>query len=283
MPSSFFTSPFRPQNRHSPQRGNTLIEYGLIGSSITLFIIAGFTIMGGQLNNILSDLKDDMADRITASTEAKAALVTAQNTATDNQHQAQYFPGAKVCYANGMCLDMAAVNHQSTVESTGANGARDTIHEQADLLSQVAEQIAADPNADPALLDLVTRLALAGHDIGNDLDQSIGTFTDPVAFYGTYDTFWRSLLPYTDLKNQLSSYLSEHPAALPAEMQKAIDGATSATFSKAGLLIGAEGPNYDSWNTMISDPVTAGGAPVEVHGNANTVCRNGGNRGICIK
>ncbi|MCE3236083.1 MAG: hypothetical protein K0Q50_2263 [Vampirovibrio sp.] len=257
------------------------MEYGIIGTSVTLLIIAGFTVMGGRLNNIFVDLKDDMADRITNASQAKAAVISTQDALAANQHQEQYFPGAKVCYANGMCLDMAAVNHQGTVESTGANGARDTIHEQANLLTQIAEQLASDPNADPTLLDLVTRLSLAGHGIGNGLDQSINSFTDPAGFFGAYDAFWRSVVPYTDLKNQLSSYLTEHPGALPPEMQKAIDGATNATFSKAGLLIGAEGPNYDNWDAMISNPVTAGGAPI--HQDSNTICQNGGNQQVCVQ
>lgn len=266
------------QNRRA--RGNTLVEYGMIGSTITVLSIAAFLTMGGRLNDIFANLKGDMAYHISLVGQAKAATVSPTSAPADAQHQQAYFPGAKVCYSNGICLNMDALSHQSTVAATtGANGSQELIKEQADLVQSIADQLANDPNADPTLIDLVTRLALAGHTIGNNLDQSVATLNDPAAFFNTYDAFWRSVMPYNDLKDQLNSYLAANPAALSPDMQQAIQGAVDATNAKAGTLVGAEGPNYDGWNAI--DPnANAGGT---INDDANTTCQNGGDTSVCVQ
>ncbi len=271
-------SPIR--KRHQKDRaalfGNTLAEYAVIGCTVMVMSIAAFLVLGGNLNEHMQNLRDDMATRILAANQAKAATIKG----TTGAEAMPYIPGAKVCYSGNICLDMAAINAQNDVQSTGANGARMGIVQQAGLLDDIARQLANDPNADQTLVDLVTRLSNAGHTVGDDLDQSIATINNYSDFYNAYDSFWRSIMPVGDLKSQLDSYVQTHPQSLTPEMKGIIDKATQSISDNMGLLVGANGPNYDSWDAMINAPTPV---PAGVHENSNKICRQGGKLSACIR
>lgn len=266
------------RNKAAPA-GNTLAEYAAIGCTVVIMSIAAFLILGGNLNEHMQGLRDDMAAHILVANQAKAATIT-DTSAVDGVHQETYFPGARICYSGSICLDMAAVNAQGSVQSTGANGARIGIVMQAGLLGDIAQQMANDPNADQTLVDLVTRLANAGHHVGDSLDQAIAGLSGSGDFYSTYDAFWRSVMPVTDLKNQLDSYVQAHPEAMTPEMKSIVDNATGAISGKAGLLVGAEGPTYENWDTMINAPTPASAG---VHEDSNVICNQGGKLTVCLK
>jgi hypothetical protein len=259
--------------------GNTLAEYAMIGSTIALVSIAAFTVFGGNFKTYIQDLKADMSKRILASNQANAAMITDTSQA-EAEHQQTYFPGAKVCYSNGWCLDMSSLSQQKTVESTGANGARLGIMTQANLLQQIAEQAAKDPNADPAIVDLVTQLANAGHHIGDSLDTAILDYSTGGAFLSSYDTFWKSALPFGDIKNQLDAYVAAHPESLTPEMQAAIAGATGTISGKMGTLVGANSASFENWDALINAPTEV---PAGIHIDSNTICQNGGKLTACTQ
>jgi Flp pilus assembly pilin Flp len=252
-------------------RGNTLAEYVLIAGTVLLAVIATAFVIGNNLKTIFADLREDMKSRvIAASTPPKTG-----SNAPAAFDPSKYPPGATICYSNQWCMNVDVLNNKTTVESTGANGAQQAVHDDANMLKNIAEQLANDPNADPTLLDLVTRLANAGHTIANNLDKAADTYGTGQYFY-TYDAFWRSQMPYDDLKAQTLAYLQENPQALPPAVQQALTGAADDINARLALLINSDGPNHQNWDIMRAsvDPT---------HQDSNTICNNGGDTGQCIR
>jgi len=252
-----------------------LAEYVVIGCGVVLVVIATAYVLGGNLKTIISDLRDDMSSRISAANHPP--IVVASGAAAQAATVTNYPPGSTVCYASNWCLQVGSAQAQaqtSTVQSTGANGTQQVLHNDADMLAQIAEQTANDPNADPTLKDLVTRLANAGHTIAGNLDSASDSYQGKGGdYFSTYDAFWRSQMPYDALKKETLDYLQAHPDALPPQVQATLHGAADSINDKLATLIGGDGPKYDAWQGMVQP----------INQDSNTICANGGSGPDCTQ
>ena len=204
--------------------------------------------LGDGLNNVMQRLKGDMSVRASGPQQSPQGPQVAPTT---YPHQI----GQTICYSAVYCLNNKVIQSQSNVQVSGANGARQVIHDQGTLLTDIAAKAKGDPNADPALLDLLSQLAAAAKTIGTNLEHSISSInTDYNQFYWDYDAFWRSEGPYDQLHIQLFAYLEQHPTALPPGVQTALHGATQSINAEMALLMKNDGPNYSNWDGMINSP-----------------------------
>jgi hypothetical protein len=261
---------FRQQKRWpSRGNGNTLAEYIVIGCGVCLVVIATTRVLGGNLNNIMSDLRTDLSNHI------GAAAHPVLKASAGPPSVVNYPPGSTVCYANNLCLQASALQDQgNAVQSTGANGSQQVLHEQSDLMSSIADQMANDPNADPTLKDLITRLANAGHTIADNLDSAVDSYNGKGGdYFSTYDAFWRSQMPYDALKKQTLDYLQAHPDALSPQVQTALHGAADSINARLAMLIDSTGPKYDAWQNMVQP----------IHQDSNNICANGGSGPSCTQ
>jgi hypothetical protein len=260
----------------TPGNGNTLAEYVVIGCGVCLVALAGAHMLGGNLNDILSGLRDDLSQHVAAAA-AHSAVVTSGNGGSNQAGSsvAGYPNGSTVCYANNQwCLQASAIQDQAMVQATGANGSQEVLHEQADLIAAIAQQMGSDPNSDPTLRDLITQLANAGHTVADNLDKATDSYQGMGGDYAAdYDAFWRSQMPFDDLKKQTLTYLQDHPDTLPQPVQTVLHGAADSINAKLALLISGNGPNYASWQEMVTP----------IHEDSNTICGQGGSASQCTR
>ncbi len=234
----------------SSRKGNTLTEYGFMLLIVLVLVLSPTLNLGKGLNDLMSRLKGDMRAQVSAS-----QAIRPQGPATSKVTYPRQM-GSTICYSVAYCLNNKIIQSQANVQVSGANGARQYIHDQSKLLADIAAAAQQDPSTDPVLLDLLSRLAAAANTIGVNLEKSIGTLNGGAgSFYWDYDAFWRSQGPYDALRDQLSAYLAQNPTALPAGVQTAVNGATLSINTELSLLINHFGPTYPNWDSMINNPV----------------------------
>lgn len=259
-------------------RGNTLLEYALIGSLLLTGTIPFLLSIGQDFQGHLANMRNDMRQKILV---AQQAQITMPETIAPGQteHQQTYFPGSQTCFANRWCLGVDAVESSTgNTATTGANGSQGIIRDQASFLEDIAAQAANDPNADPALVDILTQLANAGHGVGSNLENTLNNYNTG-SFGDAYNTYWQSTVPFIGKTADLASYLAANPGALPPEVQSIVNGAVDRINSNMGKFIGAEGPSMDQWAAEVGNAGTAG----DIHDDSNTVCSNGGDTQSCVQ
>lgn len=274
--------------------GQSLVEYGFIGSLVLLASLGALLMMGGNLDALLQNLKQDLTFNINAA-GSSAANSNAPNGVqiADGPGQIIPPPGAgetRICSESGWCINVPDTEGIHLTGTSGALGGELT-QSMANVIQQIAQQLAQDPNTDPALLDLVTQLANNGHTIGDE-EIRLATNCPAGSYCGSYeyiDVVAHNTIPiaeatatFNNTYQALQSYLAANPGALPMEMQNVI----SFEVSEINSISGSFSNHYDTnWNQIdgniyLFNPPNGGEL---THQSANNICGSGGNTSQCIQ
>lgn len=149
------------------QSGNTLTEYGFVGGLVLVGLLVTVTLLGDNLASALQGLRGDMSH------SRNAAVIAAEAQANDGRYvlTPDLLTYETVCIAPGQCLQMPVVPDTPFLATAGANGS-DMTRVFANVLSDLAALLEADPNTDPVLLAKVKELAAKGHELG-DIQENI--------------------------------------------------------------------------------------------------------------
>jgi hypothetical protein len=266
--------------------GQSLSEYAIVIGLVALLGIAAVTMLGTSIQDGLANINGGNAAPSTAVvSNAPPGGTTSpsggSSGSTSGLSSMLPPPGPgqqQVCFQSGTCVNIPVVD--STTLTAGANGGQLT-HQFADVLSQIALQLQADPNADPQVSTLVTRIANAGHTMGNTEASFIQSYECCAStnytsnLSGLSDSIEHTQADFNLNHQLLSDYLSSNPNSLPPELQSmialevgqinqlAVNG-----FLDASVISGALPPN--------SQAVTL------THQDSNTICNSGGDTSVCV-
>ena len=278
------TKPVASQNR---QRGVTLMEYGVIGTSVVLVCIAAFIALGGDLNEWFAGLKDD-AQKQVETTNSKKVEIAASKTAFEKAQAAAAAAnipnvamtginasGSGTLCSSSWCIQAPGLTGTS-VSTAGSNGNQmvQLTQSAAGIYQQIAT-ILEQQNADPSLVALLTNMANQGHALANNQSTFL---TDGVSYDAMRSSMVNTqsgLASFKQMSQQLNGILNQ----LPADTRGILIDASN-------VIIGVG----DSYTLNVpSDPM----AQVDwsytsrniqlVHTNSNTICSNGGDTSSCIQ
>jgi Flp pilus assembly pilin Flp len=279
-----------PPTQNARQQGQSLAEYGLIISLIAVVSIGGLMILGQSLGNVLSGMRNTVMGQH-SSTSSLANSLTGSGgslgaTSLQQSPTARSVSGpGSACYADGQCLNLDAVNAVST-NTAGANGS-EFVKSYADIFEQIAQQAANDPNADPTLRELATKLANSGHTLASHEATILQQVTDNYGVQNaTRDGFNAERNNFGDLKAEFASYLQYNPGALPPEISAiAMDAASQIETHTENYLLTDSTSILNESGVMqnVQRDTKPTDAAQPVRNNANTICRNGGNTTGCIR
>jgi Flp pilus assembly pilin Flp len=212
----------------SVSKGQSLAEYGMVIGLVAAVGIAAVALLGGSLQDGLANINGGNATPSTlAITDAPPGGVSSPG-GTSGLSTLIPPPGTgqeQICFQSGYCANIPVID--GTTVTTGANGGQMT-HQFADVLSQIALQLQADPNADPNLVNMITRVANAGHTIG-DIEaffihsyECCGTTNYTTNLSSLSSSITSTQTFFNSEYQELSHYLSTNPNVLPPELQSVI-------------------------------------------------------------
>lgn len=148
QPGRFHNQITRGGNRASLRdfgRGNTLLEYGLIGVLIVLVCITAIQFLGSSLDSAMAAIKHDMQTKNEAAMSAWVASKVAQGQ------------GGTLSASDQAILESSLA---SKLQTTGANGSTEILAKQ---LEDAAKQLLKDGKIDQTQYDVLMKLANQGH------------------------------------------------------------------------------------------------------------------------
>jgi hypothetical protein len=165
-------------------------------------------------------------------------------------------------------------------DTTGGRGGEMT-REFANMIKQIAEQMALDPNADPGLLHALTDMADKGHEMaGTELEYArtvSGTPTpDDMVMISSKINSARDFFRGEML--ELDAYLQENPGKMPPELLSVVKFA----HQSATTISESYNANYLDIGNMTPAEWAVGNVVLTDH-HANTICGSGGDTTKCIE
>ncbi len=256
--------------------GNTLIEYAGVGVCVLLVLIASLQLLGGNLNEWFSGLKQNMDADIQATSvanakaaQAKSAYETAQaeKAAKDN-----LIPSLQsTCTLGQACISEQNYNPAQTV---GANGI-DLVDQYAEIINQLAQKAHAAPNSDLTFALMLDDLAADGHNVAGD-ERAVLTM---YAKYGSSFDF--SIKDrYAATLNRAIDYLNQHPQVLAPQDAQTLRTASNNITQQVVAYLGSSNPGAVT-NTSINQKFTDTGGnqgATYVDHQATTICDTGGSQ-----
>lgn len=291
------------KQRHS-QPGQSLPEYALAIGLVTLVATIGLTSMGGEINGFFSTINTSLASIF--GQDSPSGNPTAPNTPMKAAPESPILPGVlpgnamptwvsaalaklppsppgtqPVCF-NRMCVNMPVIDDTNdAVDTVGGNGAQ-KVYAFSDALEQLAQQLAQDPNSDPILTQLVSKLANTGHGIGDQHTLFSQQCPNTNCAGETPNTLRAKSDAFDTAKRQIDTYLAAHPDSLNASAQSVIQSNSTniqkyditriTTPNDTFILTGVNGSTTNTWIRYDSLSTLA---PL-VHQSANTICAQGG-------
>lgn len=207
----FRRSKLSPAIRHS---GNTMLEYGLIGSLVVLVCIAAFSDVGSELKAWFTGIKGDMKNQVSATATANASQLKAM-TAYEAQQALKKVQqgtpsGGLLCPAGG-CASLA-IQPYDPAQTAGANGGIDIVDEYANKIKALADELELNSNVHPDFIEMLVDLADEGHRVAGD-ERSVLTYTQ--SSDGGFDFSIQDR--YHQTENRAMNYLNAHPNELTPE------------------------------------------------------------------
>lgn len=269
------------------QRGVTLLEYGVIGTSVVAVCIAAFIALGGNLNDWLTGLKENTQKQV-ETTSTKQVAITASKVAFEKAQAEAAMAnvpnvsmtglksgsGSSLCSAT-WCIDAPGLTGNS-VSTAGSNGNKMVqLTQSASGVFQQLATVLEQQNADPGLVALLTQMANQGHTLANNQSTFLTDGVEYDAMRSSMTDTKTGLATFKQLDQQLKSKLNQ----LPADSRGILIDASN-------VIIGV-GESY-SFN-IPSDPMARVGWSYTskniqlVHSNSNTICSNGGDTSSCLQ
>lgn len=215
--------------------GNTLTEYGIIGALVGLASVSGIMVMGNGLKDWLVALPQDMRGSIPAAAKPPATPAPGPSPADSSPAeqgtttpvisgplQPPRVTGSQACFANGTCMTIPTIQLTADgVASTSGGLGSQATHQLSTVFEQIGSELAAK-GAEPALIDIVSRLALAGHAIGDhekkiqtDMDNMVDGTPEEYAWLKTSEAGLLNLENnFSSIQQELNAYLAKNPNAL---------------------------------------------------------------------
>jgi hypothetical protein len=272
----------------SPSRGMGLLEYSLIGVSVLLVCIAGFTLASDSINEWLSGVKGDMDTQVANTATQKASIIQAK--AAEDLAQANAAKGNflnintqaltaspsnpdSLC-SGGWCINAPGLTGNS-VYTAGSNGNQmvQLTNSAAGIYAQLAQILAAQ-GADAGIISLLTNMANQGHALGDAQSQFLAG-----GDYGNMKTgmtnYQSGLSSFQQMNQQLLSLLPQ----LPADTRGILQDASNVIIgigSSYTLNLGTGGTSEIGWSFSSSNIQLT-------HTNSNTICTNGGDGSSCVQ
>ena len=285
--------------------GVTLVEYGLIGALIMVFAIAAVTQLGEGLNGRMVNLKGDLTRSANGQASGGGGSGggggSQQPTGPGGIGNVVPPPGPgeeQACLSGGYCVNIPTIPGGTRLSSTtGALGGQLT-HGMANAIRQIGDQLRADPDTDPTLLNLITQLANNGHGIGDSIDNA-NTWCPPGVNCGqlaadgsqvssilrqNLGNIDHSQSGFQSTHQELQAYLAAHPGALPP----AVVGVINAEAGQINTIADAFSQDSITPSTCQAAGDTACSQwnvtdTLLVHQDANTICSSGGGHSQCTR
>lgn len=269
------SDPFPAQAHH----GNTLIEYGLIGSLVVLVVIAAMSGIGGDLQQWLAGLKGDMKSQISATQNANASQLKAM-AAYEAQKAAPAIPPPNVSSSlgcSGAACASLAVQPYNSAQTAGSNGIN-IVDQYANKIKMLADTLKTNPNTNRDFIDMLVDLANDGHRVADD-ERAVLTYTQ--ASDGSFDFSIQDR--YTQTKNRALNYLSSHPNELTPEQTQLLHQAAGNINQQMVDFMGSSSPGSLSSlniNPKFTDKGDSGKGATYVDGQASQICVTSGSK-VC--
>jgi hypothetical protein len=240
-------------------KGQSLTEYSLSIALVALVAMVGLTILSNSINQGIKGITNKFKINPPPSVVALSAKpANASMSLPVSVLDQSAIVNARPCDTDGNCSSHV----------TGVNGIENT-QAQSDVISSILNQLSNDPNADPGLVDLITKLANSGHKIADYETQGLINAAMGVNLEGA---------TYQSLYTQLISYLASHPNVLSASMSPQLTKAADWISTHVSELSVSSNKNYVSaWADNVM------GSSANTTQQSNTVCQNGGDTKECVK
>jgi Flp pilus assembly pilin Flp len=262
--------------RHKYAQGQSVVEYGMLAGLLIMVAVGGLSLLKGSIFDLLktptnsqttSKINDYMAATIGGSTGNGG---TNSNGATS--------PGTTT---PSLSWVLGASNASGT-NVTSADGTKEIVDNNVQALGQLVNTMAADPNSDPTVMDLLTKLANSGHSTADKLSTAAVDYQNQdQAYFSSYKDFYMQEADFATQYTALNNYLADNADALSPEQKSTVTAAAAAIEKQMRRLIGANSANTANWSAML--PLTVQSTTSSVHTNSNTVCRNGGRVSSCVQ
>lgn len=270
------------------KKGQSLTEYGIGIGLLTVVSITALTGMGMNLNNIFSGMITQAPAAPSPAPSTPPPATPSPATSPTNQIPAWVptalaklppaSPGTQPACFDGLCVNLPIVDSSNNiVDTTGGNGA-ERIHQFANVLTQIAEQLKQEPNSDPAITQLISDMAIKGHGIG-DQNEIVAKQCTPLANKPGFTCNSAVMITinekgnaFSNVTNDFWNYYIKHPNSL---------GSTSLSVIQQNLY------SIKNLNALQNFTLTGGGPQgsfVEkstnnvylAHQSANNICDQGG-------
>jgi hypothetical protein len=254
--------------------GQGFNEYALIIGLVVVVSVVGLGAVGMNLNQIFSNMIT-MEEPAPPSTPS---LASSSPSETVSGPAAPIFigplPAEPICF-DGMCVNLPIVSAENgVVDTTGGNGA-EHIQSFSNVLEQMAIQLDL-AGADPALVQLISNLALRGHNLGDAQATVQNKALGPSGGGGISmgkrhaDDYKKAQSKFNNQYQQLTQYLAAHPEALPETSQFIVDLQVSQINTLSQAVTASAGAKSGP------KPTVNNGSAGLIHQSADTICDQGG-------
>jgi hypothetical protein len=273
-----------------PPKGQGLAEYGLALGLLAVVCLVGLTAFGDGLRglgtNLQAMLMGSGSDKTPAANPVNSTEATdTSTTASGNPSGALVPSGETVCMASNWCVNspLALTGSAPDPQTAGANGVQ-MVNQYSDVLTQLAQIAAENPQIPSALALQITALADSGHSVANAELEAAHTWwindTITQEVTDSANTAYSRIDDFTAQQNALLSALNKNPTALPPEVMQLINEASTFIQQQGNSFMSLDADQRDAIWRAVDASTTA---VDDVHQNANTICTNGGDTTQCVQ
>jgi hypothetical protein len=255
-------------------------EYAL-GIGLVLVIgIAGLSALGLRLNEMFSGMITEAPPAGTEVASLSEGGGAGGNGSSGSLSSGRVVGTEPVCLSPGSCIDIPFIGGQNDViETSGGQGA-EYIHQFASTLEALAKQL-EQAGEDPALVQLISKLALQGHGLGDTQAAAASKVNkymlvgDSLALQSRYKNSQQSFeTAYSSLMNHINNRETPlNPMAMEIIQTQSNQISTLAKAVNIGAASSRKGNNTYFGST--GHNVTFGTAQL-THQSSNTICNQGG-------
>jgi Flp pilus assembly pilin Flp len=203
--------------------GQGLSEYGLIAALIGVALVIALIPLGQSIAGVFSNILGTSSKTVAV---ARQPAGDGKPTSNLNQPLSSLGSGATTPLSN--ITTAVDTTSKTTIQTAGSMGTSEQVYADANKLQQIADQLKQE-GADPGLIDLITRLANAGHTVGDTIaaeNQKSTPSLSPIE---------RAGIQFQNVKTELDTYLQTHPNILDTSKTSPINTGSIAipVFPKA--------------------------------------------------
>lgn len=290
-------------------KGQSLTEYAFAGALIAVVCIGVLALAGGSLLNF----GETYSKEVYKATGDKISFFGADTSSLGAKGKGLggVVPPPKkgeeqVCFSNGYCVNLPS-KLTSNTEVVGNNGQYTLAFSK--VLKQLADQLKHDPNADPYLKQLISKLAKQGHALGSaeqivdkngkvkkalkkddtvtvydpnskkDVKQAKADKKDGIntiasaSLENALDDISKKGQAFDKTYSEFLNYMDKNPNAWPPELNKVVNLQGDEIVNIWGNYTSGQEDIGDSGTSFVDDYYEGGDI---THQDSNTICETGG-------